>query len=99
MKKFIPTPLRDRILNLSHYPLLAVNPGARLMYDTIRIEYYWTHMNDVYATMKDCLRCASTIGTTYKNQNRARLFPPSGLLEFVAMDVLGPLKKNTIGRK
>jgi len=97
-QRVIPLRLQARVLYLSHYPLTAGHPKGSKMYDTMRRHYYWPNMaNDVYQTVRDCRACAQTRGTFYKHQRPLRLFPAAGPLEFIAMDLLGPLTKTRRG--
>lgn len=85
--------MRRRHLLLSHYHLLAGHSGQRRMYDTMRRDYYWPHMaNDVAEIINQCQSCARNRGHV-KLQRQLQLFPASGPLEFVALDILGPLPK------
>ena len=100
LQKVVPESLRARILYLSHYPRLAGHPGGTRMYYTMRRDFYWPLMaNDVHATVRDCESCAKTRGTQYKHQRKMKMFPASGPLEFVAMDILGPLPKTDGGNR
>lgn len=98
LQKLVQRTLQAKILYLSDYTVLVGEPGARRMYEIMRLEMYWPHMeNYVYATLKDCLSCASTIGTVYNHRKNLRLLLASGRLDFVAMNVLGPLPKTECG--
>lgn len=65
------------------------------MYDSMHCEFYWARMaNDVYTLVKDCRDCARN----HAKQTRTRslkLFPASGPLGFIAMDILEPPPKST----
>ena len=100
VQRVIPVAFRTHVLQLMHAIPLAGHPGARRMYDTMRCEFYWPHMaNDVYETVQRCESCAATRGTQYTKQKHLRLFPANGPLEFVAMDILGPLPKTKQGNQ
>lgn len=63
------------------------------MYDTMRQNFCWrSTANDVYAEVRDCRLCAG-ISQTNDKQRDLRLFPPSGPLEYVVMDIFCPLPK------
>ena len=51
--------------------------------------------SDAFSTVRNCTSCTATRGTLVKNQKEIKLFPAAGPLEFVAMDLLGPLPKTT----
>ncbi|CDF32918.1 unnamed protein product [Chondrus crispus] len=98
--RVVPTRLRPRVLYLAHHPRLAGHPGATRMYYTLRREYYWPHMaSDAFSTVRNCTSCAATRGTLVKNQKDLKLFPAAGPLQFVAMDLLGPLPKTAHGNQ
>lgn len=60
------------------------------MYNTMRQDLYWFHMaNDVYDFVRLCSSFIRNRGTQYKHRKILGLFLVSGLLEFVAMDILG----------
>lgn len=66
--------------------------GFRKLYDTMSREYCWTFMSEEeITTVRDCTRCAKTRGTSIEHQKHLKLVSPVGPLEFVAMDLLGPL--------
>ena len=68
------------------------------MYDTMRQHYYWPYMaTDVFQTAKDCRDCAQARGTRYRNQKLMKTFKATQPLDFVALDLLGPLIKTTTG--
>ena len=98
LQRVVPKSLQARVLHAAHYPRLAGHPGGTRMYLTLRRDYYWPHMaNDAYATVKSCRSCNKNRGTAAKHQKLLKLFPASGPLEFVAMDLLGPLPKTKRG--
>ena len=96
----IPQSLRARVLYLSHYPRLQGHPGSTRMYETMRRDYYWPHMaSDIHQTVTDCRSCAQVRGTVRRHQKKLTLFPAAGPLEFVAMDLFGPLPKTAHGNR
>lgn len=85
--------MRARMFHPCHYSLLEGHAGERRMYNVIRQSMYWPQIADnVYATVKDCLFCAQNRQTT-RWQRKLRLFFPAGSLEFLAIDILGPLQQ------
>ncbi|CDF38306.1 unnamed protein product [Chondrus crispus] len=100
LQRVVPNRLRPRVLYLAHHPRLAGHPGGTRMYYTLRREYYWPHLaSDAFATVRNCTSWAATRGTLFKNQKDLRLFPAAGPMEFVAMDLLGPLPKTAHGNQ
>lgn len=96
--KVVPERLRHRLLHLTHYPVLAGHPGGTRMYYTLRREYYWPQVaSDVFSTVRNCRDCIRLRGTHFKHQKLMKLFFANGPLEFVAMDLFGPLKKTARG--
>lgn len=53
--------------------------------------------NNVYQTVQDCHSCAAQRGTMRKTQKPLRLFPPSGTLKLIAIDILVPLPRTSTG--
>lgn len=99
LEKVDPKKLQARLLYLAHYPPLSGCPGQRHMYDAMRLEYYWTHMaNDVHPTVDDYRKCAKA-GSHYKHKRHLTIFPPSGPLEFITIDILGPLPRMKKGNQ
>lgn len=96
----VPPCLRARILYLGHDTALSGHPGSRRMYDTLRRTFYWPLLaSDVADTVRQCISCARTRGTYYSHQKYLRLFPANGPLEFLALDLLGPLPTSRRGNK
>ena len=96
----LPETLRPRVLHLTHHSLLAGHPGQTRLYNTLRRTYYWPHMAaDVFATVRNCGRCAKNRILLRKRTNYLRLFPATRPLESVAIDVLGPLTKTKKGHR
>lgn len=68
------------------------------MYCTIGSEFYLPYMaNDAFKTVANGRFCAINWRTLRKRSTALTLFSPSNLLEFVAMDKLGPLPKSKRG--
>lgn len=64
------------------------------MYETMPWDYYWPHMaSDVHQTVRDYRSCARVWGTVRRHHTKLTLFPAAIPLEFVAMDLFGPLSK------
>lgn len=70
------------------------------MYDTTRQQFYWLHMaSDVYEYVIICTSYVKNRGKQYVYAKHLKLFPPSGPLEFVAMDIIGPLPRTIHGNE
>ena len=97
---YAPKILRSRILLLAHYPRLAGHPGGTIMYQTLRRTFYWPSMAlDVFNTVRQCAPCAKERLSLRKHSRFLKLFPAVRPLEFVSIDILGPLTKSKRGNK
>ena len=68
------------------------------MYDTLRTQFYWLNMTmQVFQTARDCRDCAQSRGTRYRHQKEMTLFRASTPLDYIAIDLLGPLIKSENG--
>lgn len=69
------------------------------MYDTLRQHYYWPHMpQDVHCYVLQCKSCRRHRPSD-KPQELLKLFLPSGPLEFIAINILGPLTRAKQGNQ
>ena len=92
----LPASLRERVLLLAHYPRVAGHPGGSGMYQTLRQTFYWPSMSmDVYNTVRQCTSCAKERIAKRKHASYLSLFPAKAPLEYVAIDILGPLPYTT----
>lgn len=93
IQKGLRTSVRTRILNLHHYFLLVGHPGERRMRDSLRQKYHLMNMvSEVYRVVKSCIGCTH-MGTVFDHQRKLELFQPARPLEFVSIDILGPLTR------
>jgi transposase InsO family protein len=70
------------------------------MYASMRRKIFWKEMyKDVEETVRHCPVCAKNRVTERKRTIFLKLFPADGPLEFVAMDILGPLPKTEHGNR
>lgn len=75
------------------------NAGERRVYNSLRREYYWSHMAiEVYTNEKDCHECVCSKAASIR-QRVPQLFLPSNPFKFVAMDTLGLLSKTLKGNQ
>ena len=94
----LPTVLQPRALNIMHYAPAAGHPGQTRMYTTMRRLFYWPHMSaDIFAIVRDCPSCSRERLKQRKRQEPLQLFQPTGPLEDVALDLLGPFPKTKQG--
>lgn len=93
VQKLIPQSVRQRILYLFYYPLLAVRLRKRQTYIIMRSNRYRSNIaQDVYHSVCSCHSCVRS-WVPLKHKLHLRLFRACGDLEFVAMEILGPLTK------
>jgi Integrase zinc binding domain len=96
----VPWSLRPRLLWLENFPVVAAHPGVLKMYAAMRLRFYWNNMHkEVEEIVRRCTVCAKNRVTERKRTSFLKLFPASGPLEFVAMDILGPLPKTEHGNR
>lgn len=67
------------------------------MHYTLR-EYDWLEMkSSLLSTVRNCQNCIQLRSTYFKHQKLLELFLAAKFLEFIAMDLLGPLNEATQG--
>jgi hypothetical protein len=87
-------------MTLGQYPQIAGHPGGTRMYQNIRRELFWPRMAiDIHYFVQNCASCARTRLLTQRKTTYLKLFPPPAPLEFVAMDILGPLPETKVGKR
>ena len=70
------------------------------MFKSLRRDFFWPSMSTDIG--KFVLRCPSCTRKNLKSQRKTsvmKLFPPSRPLEFVAIDILGPLPETAAGNR
>lgn len=96
----LPKTLRERALYLAHYSALIGHPGRTRLYYNLRRQVYWPSMTmDVYSTVRNCIPCARERIILGRHSSFLRLFPETAPLEFVGIDILGPLRKTGSGHE
>ena len=96
----VPASLQPRVLHLEHFPKTAGHPGITRMFRTLRKTFFWPKMAvDVATTVRECTVCAKNRMKERTRTNYLKLFPASGPLEDVSMDLLGPLPKTQHGNR
>ena len=97
---YTPKSLRSRLLLLAHYPRSVGHPGGTRMYQTLRRTFYWPSMAlDVFHTVRQCSACAKERVSLRRHARFLKLFPAKQPLEFVSIDILGPLPRSQSGNK
>jgi Integrase zinc binding domain len=96
----VPAVLRPQLINLEHFPKVAGHPGITRMFRSMRKRFFWKHMApDVSETIRQCLICAKNRVNERKRNSSLKLFPASSPLEYVSMNILGPLPKTEHGNR
>jgi transposase InsO family protein len=96
----VPVGLRERCLGLFHLPKIAGHPGSTKMNSQMRKIFYWPHMAaDITHYVASCLSCVKTSLKVSRKTPRLQLFPPSAPMEFIAIDLLGPLTLTAWGNR
>jgi Integrase zinc binding domain len=96
----VPPSLKPRLLPLKHFPVVAGHPGVPKMYASMRRKFFWKKLyKDVEETVRQCTVCAKNRFTERNRTSFLKLLPANGLLEFVSMDILGPLPKAEHGNR
>ena len=96
----LPKTLRRQALLLAHYPRLAGHPGGSRSYQTLRRTFYWpSRALDAYHTVRQCSSSTRERITLRKHAKYLSLISAQSPLEYVAIDIWGPLPKTTDGHR
>ena len=96
----VPASLQSRVLHIVHYEKTSGHPGGQKLYEQLRQDFYWPSMAvDAYATVRNCVTCARNRIKLRKHAKALKLFPALAPLEFVAIDLLGPLIRTPRGNR
>jgi Integrase zinc binding domain len=97
-KIVVPATVQPRLLHLEHYPQTAGHPGVSRMIRSISRRFFWPRMAaDVTETVRSCTTCAKNRIKERTRTSVLKLFPASVPLEYVAIDILGPLPRTSHG--
>lgn len=100
MQEVFPEVLRERVFTLAHYPNCPGHHGRDKMFNSLRRDFFWPRMSvDVSRISAKCSSCASKALKNQKKVSKMTLLPSSRPLEFVAVDILGPLPKMKKGNR
>ena len=100
LQMIVPESLRERLLDVAHSAPTSAHPGRSKMYQTMRRHFYWPSMTvDIHQWVDRCDACARNRIKEQKHVYKMKLFPPSKPLEYVAMDILGPLPRTKTGKR
>ena len=97
----VPKQLQERVLALAHYPKLCGHPRGTALFANLRREFYWPGMSSAcHAFVSRCPSCAAQdLKAKRRRTAYLKLFMPNGPLEFVCVDILGPLPTTRAGNK
>lgn len=96
----VPKKLRPRALYLGHHTPVAGHPGVSRQYYTMRRTMYWPNMmTDIRECCQRCDACGKERVTLRTHQSPLTLFPANAPLEYVAIDILGPLPRASSGHR
>jgi Integrase zinc binding domain len=96
----IPETLRERFIALFHLPRVAGHTGFSKMYQQMRKLFYWPRMAaEITSYVSRCPSCVKKSLKASRKTTRLTLFPPTAPMEFVAMDILGPLTTTPRGNR
>ena len=97
---FLTRSLRQRALFLAHHTPVAGHPGITRQFYTMRQQFFWPSMAaDIRNVSRNCHACAKERVKLRSHQAPMKLFPATEPLEFVAIDILGPLPKAKDGSR
>ena len=96
----VPSSLRQRLLEIAHCAPTSGHPGRAKLYQTMRRVFYWPSMTvDIHHLVENCAPCAKNRMKEQKNVYPMRLFTATKPLEYIAMDILGPLPRTRHGMR
>ena len=100
LQMVVPESLRKRLMDVAHSAPTSAHPGRSKMYQTLRRHFYWPSMTvDINQWVENCPSCARNRIKDQKHIYKMKLFPASKPLEYVAMDILGPLPRTKHGKR
>jgi Integrase zinc binding domain len=96
----MPTEFLERCLSLYHLPKIAGHPGSTKMYSRLRKMCYWPRMAiDINRYVSSCHSCVNKSLRVARKTMNLKLFPPSAPMEYIAIDILGPLTQTEKGNR
>ena len=99
-KIVIPRSLVPQILHLAHAPQYDAHPVDTKLYRTLRRHFYWPSLSvDALMTVRNFVSCARNRIKLQRKSKALRLFPANGPLEYVSIDILGPLVRTRRGNR
>lgn len=94
IQTFVPTALRERVIKLTHENVSQGHAGQSRVYENSRQDYCLPFMeSEVIDHVSKCKSCIAEKGMKAKKQHNIKLFPPTGILEDIEIDLFEPLSK------
>jgi hypothetical protein len=94
----VPKSLQQRLLHLEHFTRTAGHPGMTRNFRSLRKRFFWKIMSaEVSETVSQCDACARNRINERNKTSYLKVFPASFLLEYVFIELLGPLPKTAHG--
>jgi Integrase zinc binding domain/Integrase core domain len=96
----VPWALRPHVLYLEHHPKSVGHPGVTKMFRSMRKRYFWRNMyREVEDTVRGCEHYARNNVQERTRVNHMKIVPANEPLEFIEIDILGPLPKTAHGNR
>jgi hypothetical protein len=97
----VPAAIRERLCTLAHFTKVAGHQDATKVVAAISRQWFGPSIaKDCLATVRRCPACiAKRLKRGSKRSVPLTIFPPIRPLEFIAIDVLGPLPTTTRGNR
>jgi Integrase zinc binding domain len=96
----VPLALRPHVLYLEHHPKSVGHPGVTKMFRSMRKRYFWRNMyREVEDTVRGCEHYARNNVQERTRVNHMKIVPANEPLEFIEIDILGPLPETAHGNR
>jgi hypothetical protein len=88
----VPSCHQERCTRLFHLPIISGYTGSNTLYGQMRKLFYWPCVaGDNSRYVASCPSFVKKFPRNSRKTTRMKLFPLSSPMEFIAMDILGPL--------
>jgi Integrase zinc binding domain len=96
----VPMALRPRVIYLEHYRRSSGHPGVTKMFRSMRKRHLWKNMyREIEDAVRSCEQCARNNVQERTRVNKMQLFTANEPLEFLEIDIFGPLPKTAYGNR
>jgi hypothetical protein len=98
---YIPTSMIESLLQAYHNSLTAGHLGINKTWNKIRDRYFWPRMyNQIKEYVLSCLKCKQfKIDRTRPTGKLQPIEPPTGVLDLMGLDFIGPVPQSSNGNK